>query len=121
MMVKLKAYELINDYRKLFYTISSVRKEKVDNLIKLLIDGENVNFKFMSLIDYNSLTITQKDGILLLYFDSWDRNLKIKSIHDLQTLKRCLDLIFANRWKATIRKLKFRPRRINPQMSLDLI
>jgi hypothetical protein len=120
-MEKLKAYELINDYCKLFYTISSIRKEKVDNFIKLLIDDENVNFKFMSLIDYNSLTVTQKDGFLFLYFDSWDRDLKIGAIHDLLTLKICLDLIFSNRWKATIRNLKFRPRRINPQMSLDLI
>ena len=121
MIDKSEAYEVISDFRKLFYTISPIRIETVNNLIQLLIDNENVNFKFMSLIDYNSLTVTQRDGALSLYFESWDRHLKIGAINDLQTLTKCLNLIFSNRWKATIRKLKFRPRRTNPQMLLDLI
>jgi len=121
MIDKSEAYEVISDFRKLFYTISPIRIETVNNLIQLLIDNENVKFKFMSLIDYNSLTVTQRDGALSLHFESWDRDLNFGAINDLQNLEKCLNLIFSNRWKATIRKLKFRPRSVNLQISLDLI
>ncbi len=121
MIDKGEAYKIIYDYRKLFYTISPIRIETVDNLIQLLIENENVNFKFMSLVDYNSLVVTQKNGELSLFFSSWERELNIGAIHDLQTLKECLNLVFSNRWKTTIRKLKFTPRRTSPQMPLDLI
>ena len=112
--------ELLSKYKKLFWTRSYERQERVDHMFELLHADENVAFRFLCLRSWSSLTVRQKDGLLFAYMACYDNSVRNGHVKDIEHFKRGLELIFADRFSASIRKLTFKPR-TNRQLILELL
>lgn len=112
--------ELLSEYKKLFWTRSYERQERVDQMFELLHADDNVAFRFICLKSWSSLTVRQKDGLLFAYMACYGKSVRSGQVKDIDHCKKGLELIFSDRFSASIRKLSFSPR-ANQQLILELL